>query len=453
MAGTHKRRMMAEGESPEVAAALAELAKKDAAAADDARAALEWIGGDQSLAIITQERVQDFCWYELPVKWLIGLDEKLRVTRGLAQAFDLLQLPRYAAICRSQTTCEILGAYETSMRLGKAAFRRAATASGITPPDLPEFEWGAAMGFQEATAWSSTAEFLEIAVASGDLIPGVRGWKTRQQELVRARLGSPQDKLLGQTLAQVILTERTETWVSACRSETRRQILAAVANRLLHQAELPKETAADPLPRLRWLLEQMNGGIPLTQRGNLSQRFVQQNAGRFGWDFPRPPRIEDELFDLHQLRRLAQRLGLARRSGRTLTLTAKGRRLLAGPDQLWRAVAAGLLGENGFSVFAGELFLALLLDVKSAASSEITVTVGQAVAEEGFRQRRTGEPPGEHDISRAIHATSNMCRALGLLAAGSDWFDQSYGLTGTGKATALEALRTRATGPRTIAWA
>jgi hypothetical protein len=33
-----------------------------------------------------------------------------------------------------------------------------------------------------------------------------------------------------------------------------------------------------------------------------------------------------------------------------------------------------------------------------------------------------------------------------------DWHDHSYGLTGTGKSTALEALRARATGPRTIPW-
>jgi hypothetical protein len=77
-------------------------------------------------------------------------------------------------------------------------------------------------------------------------------------------------------------------------------------------------------------------------------------------------------------------------------------------------------------------------------------TVGHAAREEGFRESRTGEPPGENDIGWAIHRTSNMCRALGMLAAGSEWLDRSYGLTETGKATALEALRARATGPRTI---
>src|SRR6266568_4717589 len=198
---------MAEDEAPQIAAVLAKLAGQDAAAAEDARAALEWIAGDQGLVFITQQRIQSFCW-----------------------------------------------------------------------SDLPDFQWGPAMGFEEASAWSSTAEFLEVAVSSGDLVPGRRGWKARQQELVRAHLNVPQAGLLGQTLAQVILTERAETWVNARRSETRRQILAAITNRLLHPAELPSATAADPLPLLRWLLDQLDGGIALTQTGNLNRKFVQDSA-------------------------------------------------------------------------------------------------------------------------------------------------------------------------------
>ena len=95
---------MAEDEDPQIAAVLAKLAGQDAAAAEDARAALEWIAGDQDLVFITQQRIQNFCWYDLPVKWLIDLDDKLRVVAALAQALDLLQLPRYAAVCRSGTT-------------------------------------------------------------------------------------------------------------------------------------------------------------------------------------------------------------------------------------------------------------------------------------------------------------------------------------------------------------
>lgn len=60
------------------------------------------------------------------MKWFVDLDEKLRVVAALAEALDLLRLPRYAAICRSGTTREILNAYEVSTARGKAAFRRAA---------------------------------------------------------------------------------------------------------------------------------------------------------------------------------------------------------------------------------------------------------------------------------------------------------------------------------------
>jgi len=412
---------MADDEHPEIRAALALLAVEDSAAADDAQAALEWIAGEQGLELVTQHQVQDFCWYELPIKWMTGLDDHARVTAALARVFDLLQMPRYAAICRSPATREVLAAYQAGPENGKAAFRRAVAASGITPPDLPEFTWGVLMGTQEAAAWSSAAEVLELAVASGGLVPGARGWKARQRELVCGHLDAPREELLGQSLAAVILSERAETWVGWWRSQTRRRIAAAVANRLLHPAELPSEAAADPLPRWRWLLGQLGDGIPLTQTGNLSRAFVQQNAARFGWDFSRPPRTETELYDLHQLRCLAGELGMARRSHRVLTLTAKGRRMLADPGQLWRATAAALVGGNSFTMFAGELFLAMLVNAGAQGAGQITATVAQAAAEEGFRDSRTGQPPGEHDIGRAIARTGNLCRALGLLTPGSEW--------------------------------
>ncbi|HTP16396.1 MAG TPA: hypothetical protein VMK13_11230 [Streptosporangiaceae bacterium] len=443
---------MAGDENAEITAALTELAAEDPAAARDAEAAVKWIAGEDGLALVTQERIQNFVWYELPLKWRIDLGGKVAVAEALARALDLLGLPRYAAICRSETTRAILSSYAASTAAGRLAFRRASAASGIQPRDLPEFEWGATMGLQEASAMSSAADFLELAVAGGDLVPGARGWKTRQQELVRTHLNTPREELVGQTLAQLILTERAETWVNLRRSEVRRGILAAIANRLLHPPELPADAAADPLPPLRWLLEQVAGGIALTETGNLNQKFVQAAADRFRWDFPRPPRTEDDLFDLHQLRHLLQRLGLARRSGRRLVLTAKGRRLAADSDQLWRAAARGLLNGNDFSVFAGELFLALLLDTDSMPYDKIKAVVGRAAGEEGFRERRTGEPPKDSEVDWAIHDTINLCRALEVLSVGAGWTDRSYGLTETGKATALEALRARATGPRTIPW-
>jgi hypothetical protein len=117
---------------------------------------------------------------------------------------------------------------------------------------------------------------------------------------------------------------------------------------------------------------------------------------------------------------------------------------------LWRDTAAALPPGNTFTVFAGELFLALLADGEPQPAAQVTATVAQAVAEEGFRDNRTDLPPGEHDVSWAVARTANLCRALGLLALGSDWPDRRYQLTPVGTATALEALRARATGPRTL---
>jgi hypothetical protein len=236
-----------------------------AAVAGDARAALEWVAGEPGRVFITQERIQGLCWYELPVKWFAGPGEKLRVVAALAGALDLLRLPRYAAICRSGATREILNAYEVGTAHGKAAFRRAA-ASGITPPGLPGFGWGAVMGLEEASARSSAANFLEVAVASGDLVPGRPGWRARQQELVRAHLNVSQAGLLGRTLARVILTERAGTWVSARRSETRRRILAAVASR--PDSRLSQMPARSPAPARRPPSQPCGPGPPARERSH-----------------------------------------------------------------------------------------------------------------------------------------------------------------------------------------
>jgi hypothetical protein len=71
-------------------------------------------------------------------------------------------------------------------------------------------------------------------------------------------------------------------------------------------------------------------------------------------------------------------------------------------------------------------------------------------AEERSRENRAGVPTSEDDVSWAIHGTSNPWTGLGLLTIGTDWRDRSYRLAETGKAIALEVLRARAMGPRTI---
>jgi hypothetical protein len=75
---------MAEAEHHEITAALAKLGAQDAGAADDAGAALEWIAGEQGLRLVTQERIQAFCWYELAVKWLTSHEQMWRSRHAIA---------------------------------------------------------------------------------------------------------------------------------------------------------------------------------------------------------------------------------------------------------------------------------------------------------------------------------------------------------------------------------
>jgi hypothetical protein len=423
-----------------------------AGAAREAAAALDWLTAGEGLEVLTQERLQHFLWYGLPMKWLTDTDHHRRVVDALARAFDLLGLPRYAALCRSETTAEVLDAYERSDSEGKKAFRKADLASGIRPPDLDDLEWGSVMGMTESDALSSTAELLELAVASGELVPGARGWKQRQEELVRAHLTTARIELGGRSWLDGIRAERLETWLEGRRSPTRRQVLEAVVDEVRSPVTLP-DGVDDAVPPLRWFLGGLVDGQALTQTGNLGRAFVQDAARRFGWwDFDKPPRSEDELYDLHQVRHLAQRLGLARRSGHRLVLTPKGRTALADGDQLWRSAARGLLVDHEFAAALGEITLAVFASRDSTPASELDSVLAVVVREVGWRATDTGAPPTEHDISWAWHQTTNLLRALNLLSTGGGWQDRIYGLTPSGRAVALECLHHRAMGPRSSPW-
>ena len=433
-----------------IAEAVATLATEDLHVARDAEAALGWLTGGDDLTSLTQERLQHFLWYGLPMKWLTDTDHHWRVAAALGRALDLLGLPRYAELCRSPTTLDVLDAYERSDADGKRAFRKAELASGIRPPDLDELEWGPVMGIQEAAALSSTADMLELAVATGDLVPGGRGWRQRQQGFVRAHLTAARIELHGRTMLDAILDERIETWLDR-RSPTRRRLLEPLAGVVRLPADLPGHID-DPIPPLQWLLDKLVAGQPLTKNGNLSRAFVQDAAGRFGW-WDRLvlglPRSEGELYDLHQVRRFAQRQGFARRSGGTLLLTANGRAALDDPARLWRSAAHGLLPEHAFAAAVGEVALAVLVSRELVAAQELEDVLSTFVAEEGWHSLSRGIGPDVDDISWAWHETTNLLRALNLLShAGDDWPDRTYGLSAAGRAVALEALHHRAVGPR-----
>lgn len=318
--------------------------------------------------------------------------------------------------------------------------------SGLRPPDLPELAWGDedSMEYQETAAWESTAALLKRAVASGDLVPGQRGWKARQRDLVRAHLNAPQARLRGRSLASVIAAERVAIWVEEWNGPTRQNVLGDLSQTLLKPTQFPD---GDLLPPWRWLLEQLEGGIPLTQNGNLGRAFVRENAKRFGWDFGTAPRFEDDVWDLRELHALARRLRLTRRSGRTLGLSPLGKRLLADPTELWRKTAAAIMRGDEFTMFTGELFLAVVLKHGPIGGDQVDDVLGRAATDERFADAWTYTPVDQRAVRRVRHETSNLCRALGMLAGDEPWPETSYEFTAGGAAVATEALRVRATAP------
>src|SRR5690348_10847921 len=69
--------------------ALETLAREDPEAADDARAALAWLTGDEGLETISLLRLQEFLWYALPVKWPMSTPGRVGVAKALGRLFLL----------------------------------------------------------------------------------------------------------------------------------------------------------------------------------------------------------------------------------------------------------------------------------------------------------------------------------------------------------------------------
>ncbi len=349
---------------PALAHAAAALRARDPEMGYDAEAALGCLAGEEGPAAISQEKLQEFLWYRLPTRWVMSHTERRRVADALAEALDLLGLPRYAAISRSGTTAAILDAYQESTARGKAAFRKAFQASGVDPPDLPDFAWGSVMGLQEARALAAAAGFLELAIAAGDLVPGSKGWKARREELMRAHLTLARPELQGASYLSAIRAERLDHWL-AVHSAGRvwPELLPHLAPLLTEPAQLPLGTA-DPIAPLRWLLEGLLGGQGLTQTGGLNRAFVQEASAHFPcWDTSRlgVPWDEDELTALRLTHDHAGRMKALRRRGKDLTLSPRGRALLADPEAMWRAAARALLPRQAFRAAVGEVTLALLI--------------------------------------------------------------------------------------------
>src|SRR3954452_17319358 len=93
---------------PGVSAALDVLSAPDPVAALDAGVALSWLVGSHGLDRLHQAGLQQFLWYELPFKWLGPVEGRRTLVDALSRFFEIAGLPRYASVCRSSVTNDLL---------------------------------------------------------------------------------------------------------------------------------------------------------------------------------------------------------------------------------------------------------------------------------------------------------------------------------------------------------
>jgi hypothetical protein len=431
--------------------ALATLAREDPDAAGDAKAALACLAGDEGLGTISLLRLQEFLWYNLPVKWSMTTTAHLGVARALGRVLMLAGLDRYADVCASSGTEKIIGTYAEGHDEGIAAYTQAIDASNAAPPDTELLAWSSVMRTQERAAYDACAAALELAFAAGELSAGTRGWRTKRVELVNRWLTGPTPESTDTWLSR-ISAERIDAWASGG-SAVRSRLARTLIPRLLESPTIPD----DPLPTLHWLLDRAESGLRLTARYYIAPAIVTEAVDAFGWrdKLVGALRTELDVFPLHTLRGMAQDdMGAIRRSRTSLVLTRTGKLMAADPAARWHIGTAGLIGPDDgprpdFSAAVREAALMMLLTSGPASYDELTMALAEIHASEGWGgSRMPGTPAGLASAVRTeLYNLRHRLWALHLLGT-----DRGSGallaLTGTGVSAALSALLARALRPR-----
>ncbi|RCG31247.1 hypothetical protein DQ384_10965 [Sphaerisporangium album] len=450
--------------APDVAALLTELERSDPDIADDARVAVEWLTGGEPLETITQLNVCEFLWYTLPLE-VTG--DRGAIARALGRLLRLGGMDRYAALCASPTTAQVLRTYaREGDEAGTSAYQRALNATGVLPPDVPELRWSSLMGPEELGAHLACSAALELAIVCGRLDLNASAAKVDAEALTRRWLTEPRAELGGDNWLNRVHGERLNRWVLG-RGAARRELAQPFEVRL--HAPIPAPDGPH-LQALRWLLEAADrpGGVPLTQRHNIARAYVVEAAERFGWPIA-GTRSENGVTALRTLRRIAEHeMQAVRRAGRRLVITTKGRRLLTDPAAMWQAATASLLtpvsGQREMEVSVREVGLMLLSEGRELACGKLTERVTEVVVGEGWRTATPAE------VARPLAELRHRLEAFDLCVSPATRQSPAHvasvqessgspadhvaadptpaALTPTGRAAALTALRAQALRPR-----
>jgi hypothetical protein len=440
-----------------ISAALRALAANDSEAADDARSSIGWIVGDEDVddpAAVSLAGVERFVWYDLAVKWMMPDEDKPPVVDALARVFDLLDRSLCAELCRSPLTVQVLAAWAESHQAGRKAYDRAMKTSMVEPVDSDRLVWGSTFGLNEALARDAVENALEEALVTGRLVRGRQGWRTVQKAVVDEVLDSDHPSEPAQSWLTSIITERLSSWVGDTRrSQALTALRARVANQLLAPIP-PPEAVVEVMEPVLWFCDELcAGGIDLTQKGFLGQKFVQRTATERGWwTFRGTPRTETDVWQLHELHALTKKTRLAQREGTRLMPTLAGIESRSKPQQTWGRIVEHLAGGGDFEQAAFEVCMLIVVAANGPVSrTPMVADATQALAESGWKTGPKGraiEPVGERQVSYAFTTGLRRLNLLGLTIDNDDWKNRQIELTPTGRIMVLAWLRNLATGPR-----
>ncbi|HEU4946303.1 MAG TPA: hypothetical protein VFT31_04055 [Kribbella sp.] len=419
----------------------------DEQSAQLARGAIASLVGDGDLETLTQTDLQDFLWYRLPAKWVVETAEHHEVAWALGDALRNVGLDRYATICRQQTTHLIIDAYDQSFKQGIAAYRKAAEASGIEPPDTDQIAWGAYMGPAELAVRDRLASTLERAIVAGELVPGARGWKKTAQRISEEFLSSIGAD--GRVPLEVVEAERIEVWARAG-GRHRAALHRAVRPKLSTETvDLPGKAVAESLTPARALLEGVGDGVTLTQAGYLPKALAVELNERFRWQDPTIHKMHSEadVIGLRLLHGLLRRSRLLTKRASRLSVSAEGRRCLSDDERLFRLLAVQVLSGEQLDVDIAYLTAAALLVAGAPQTRDQLMLAVLPAVEESWRAT-DGQPVGRERVAYGALDWRWNARTLGWLHESGDWPDHREELTAVGRVATAIGLQAVASGPR-----
>lgn len=414
----------------------------------------DFLTAGEGVSMIHQAAVQQFLWWKLPRQCP---EEELPILiDGVAELLDELGMAHLARIARSDQTVAVLDAWAEGYDEGVKAFQKAYESSGVEPPDTDILAWGSIMGVDEATACDAVERALGEAIRAGELVPGTTRWRSKAQSICEKVLTDPLEFPPGQTLASLVITERVGSWVDPARHPVLKDWRSSVANRLLNPIPPPLDPSGAIAP-VRWLLElaSTKAGARLTASNYLEPVAVLDAVDRFGWwEFRGAPRSESEVGQLHDIRAIATRLRLVRRSGRRLHITKLGSQLLAEPERLWLTLATQIGENDEFTQMLAEVIGLRLLSGRVDVN-ELADEVSPMLAAQGWA---SSEGPLTRDyVSFALWGPLRWWRLLQALEEEKSTWERGTGrrltphtisLRPDGELIVLAYLRARAAGPR-----